>query len=323
MNTLKVIVAGAAGNLGRLVCESLITRAKKAGQPVQVIGLVRAKATNTNSVPQGNNPTGSSVQELVFEPVDYNNEDDLKRVCQGAYSIISTLQGVDDVIVDVQSRLLKAAIANNVRRFIPSDYSLDFFNLPKGSNRNFDIRLRFHELANQLVKASRSNIEITSIFQGAFTELLSSGRILFDFKNRKVSYFGSPNTIMEFTTWKNTADYTAATALDNNPTPAKLCIAGARLSPKEAQQLATRVTGEDFKLKHMMSIKMLQRVIAIVKFINPDKNNSLPLWVGMQYGYSMAIGPSLPKVLDNDRYCGIEWTGIEDTVLQAYKKVTK
>jgi hypothetical protein len=126
---------------------------------------------------------------------------------------------------------------------------------------------------------------------------------------------------MEFTTWKNTAEYTAAAALDSNPIPAKLCIAGARLSPKEAQQLAKRVTGDDFKLKQMMSIKMLQNVIAILKFLNPAKNNPLPLWVGMQYGYSMAIGPSLPKILDNDRYDDIEWTGIEDTVLQAYKKV--
>ena len=183
--------------------------------------------------------------------------------------------------------------------------------------------MRFHEVADRLVKQSKSNIEITSVFQGAFTELLSAGRILFDFKNRKVSYFGSPDTIMEFTTWKNTAEYTVAVALDHNPTPGKLCIAGARLSPREAQQVANRVTGVEFKLNHMMSIKMLQNVIGILRFFNPAKNNPLPLWVGMQYGYSMAIGPSLPKILDNDRYDGIEWAGIEDTVLQAYKNVPK
>lgn len=315
MSIIKIVVAGATGRLGKLICESLLERAKSTGQSIQVIGLVRNKGAITT--------TNSSEQQFILEQVDYSSEEDLKRVTKGAYSIVSALQGVDDVLVDVQSRLLLAAIANNVRRFIPSDYSLDIYKFPKGSNRNFDIRLKFHDVANQLVKDSKSNIEITSIFQGAFTELLATGRIIFNYKKRVASYFGSPDTKMEFTTWKNTAEYTAAVALDPNPTPSKLCISGIRLTPKEAQQIANKVTGVDFKLKQMMSIGMLQNVIAILKFFIPGKNNSMPIWVGMQYAYCMAIGPSLPEKLDNNRYQGINWSGIDETVLMAYRETTK
>lgn len=319
MSTVNIVVAGATGKLGKLITESLIERAKAAGQPIRVIGLERARGANSTKTIT----TSSSEQQFIIEPVDYNNEDDLKRVTQGAYSIVSALQGVEDVIVGVQSRLLSAAIANHVRRFIPSDYSLDIFKIPRGSNRNFDIRLKFHDVASQLVTETKSNIEITSIFQGAFTELLAGGRIIFDYKKRTASYFGSPDTKMEFTTWKNTAQYTAAAALDQNSTPSKLCIAGMRLSPKEAQQIANKVTGVNFRLKPLMSIGMLQRVIGILKFFAPGKNSTMPIWVKMQYAYCMAIGPSLPEQLDNSRYQGIHWSGIEDVVLQAYHSATK
>lgn len=316
---LIIVVAGANGKLGKLVCDSLIARTRNMGQPLLIRGLVRKSGTQTSTNIQKSVSAKNSEQQLTIVPVDYNSDDDLKQACKGAYSVISTLQGVEDVLVDLQMRLLKAAITSNLRRFIPSDYAIDFTNLAKGSNRNFDIRLRFHEEANILVKQSQSNIEVTSIFQGAFTELLNTGRFFFDFKKCNINYFGSPDILMEFTTWGNTAEYTAATALDRDSTPSKLCIAGARLTPKEIQRIANRVTGADFKLKHLMSIKMLRRVIAILRFFNPGKNNSMPMWVLMQYAYSMAIGPTLPEKLDNDRYTGIKWEGIEDVVLQAFK----
>ncbi len=45
-----------------------------------------------------------------------------------------------------------------------------------------------------MIQQSNSDIEFTSIFQGGFTELLGSGWLLFDYKKRQVSYFGSPDT---------------------------------------------------------------------------------------------------------------------------------
>lgn len=312
-----IVVAGAKGHLGKLLCDSLLSRARAAGQPVLIRGLVRKGGTNAaNAASVGT----TSEQQLVIEPVDYASDDDLSRVCAGAYAVISTLQGVDDVLVGVQSRLLRAAIKSGARRFVPSDYSFDFTKLPAGSNRNSDIRRAFHAEADRLIRESKSSIEFTSIFQGAFTELLGSGRILFDFTKRRVAYFGSPDTVMEFTTWKDTAEYTAAVALDPNPTPRKLLVAGLRLTPKEAHQLAKRVTGVDFELKRMMSVGMLGVVIKLVKFFKPGKkDDAMPLWVGMQYAYCMALGVASPEHLDNDRYPHLRWTGADDVVRLAFE----
>jgi hypothetical protein len=318
---LIIVVAGAKGELGKLICDSLISRARNEGRRVQVRGLVRKGGVNSGSVVVNGSPEQVAEQHLIIKPVDYENEEDLKNVCEGAYCVVSALQGLEDVIVGVQLQLLKAAIADNVQRFIPSDYAIDFTKLPEGSNRNFDLRLLFHKEAEQLILKSKSGIRLTSVYQGAFTELLGSGRFLFDYKKCRILYFGSPETVMELTTWKNTAEYTAAIALDLNPAPRSLCIAGKRITPIEAGQIAKRVTGADFTLKRMMSTGMLRLVIALIKFFKPEKDKTMPLWVIMQYAYCMAIGPTLPAQLDNDRYTGIEWTGVEDVVRQAYKEL--
>jgi hypothetical protein len=316
-----IVVAGAQGTLGKLVCDSLISRARSEARPVLVRGLVRKGRAHSGSVIPDASGEKVSEQHLTIEPVDYGNEDDLKRVCDGAYCVVSALQGLEDVIVGVQSRLLTAAIAGNVKRFIPSDFAIDFNKLPEGANRNFDLRLQFHNAAESLIQQSKSSISLTSVYQGAFTELLASGRFLFDFKKRQITYFGSPDTIMEFTTWKNTAEFTAALALDLNPAPRSLFIAGKRLTPAEAQKVAKQVTGVDFKIKRMMSTRMLGLLIALMRFFKPEASKTMPIWVVMQYAYCMAIGPTLPEHLDNERYTGISWTGIEDVVRQAFKTV--
>jgi uncharacterized protein YbjT (DUF2867 family) len=311
-----IVVAGASGKLGKLVCESLLARARTAGLPLSIRGLVRKSNTSSaTSAPED----VSSEQQLLITPVDYANDDELNGACAGAHAVVSTLQGRDDVLVGVQSRLLRAAIKNGVRRFIPSDFSFDFTKLPPGSNRNSDTRLAFHAAAKRLIQESKADIQFTSIFQGAFTELLGSGRILLDFTKRRVMYFGSPDTVMEFTTWKDTAEYTAAVALDPNSTPSKLLIAGLRLTPKEAQQLASRVTGLEFGLKRLMSVGMLATVIKLVRFFKPGKHEPMPLWVGMQYAYCMALGVASPERLDNNRYPGMRWTGAEEVIRNAFE----
>lgn len=316
---LVIVVAGAQGNLGKLICEALLARARMAGQDVLVRGLVRKGRTPAPASASVATPTGAAEPRLVIDPVDYASDDDLRRVCAGAYAVVSTLQGLEEVIVGVQSRLLKAAIAQNVRRFIPSDFSGDFTKLPAGSHRNFDLRRRFHQAADAIIRQSQAKIEFTSIFQGGFTELLGSGWVLFDYKKRQVAYFGSPDTVMEYTTWQNTAEFAAAAALDPTSTPRYLFIAGQRMTPREAQQIAQQVTKVDFALKRVMPTWLLGSVIKLLKFFKPGKPDEvMPLWVAMQYGYCGALGVMSPARLDNDRYQGIQWTGVNNVIRKAF-----
>jgi NmrA-like family len=313
-----IVVAGANGNLGQLVCEALIKRAEMAGKKVLIRGLVRKGSTHNLAALVAQN---NSMATFDLEQVDYANADDLMRVCKGAYSVISTLQGLDDIIIGVQSRLLEAAIKNKVRRFIPSDFSADFTKLKEGTHRNFDIRRRFHNAAQEIIQKNNAYIELTSIFQGGFTELLGSGWVLFDYKKRQVGYFGSPDNLMEFTTWKNTAEYAAAVSLDDNACPRFLYIAGQQLTPVEAQKIAKKVTGADFALKSVMPVWMLGLVIKLMKIFKPGKKGEvMPLWVAMQYGYCGALGVMSPEKFDNNRYEGIQWTSVDEVVKKAYQE---
>lgn len=312
-----VVVAGAQGALGQLVCEALLDRARREGIDLEVRGLARRKGGAPSVGAAAGGPGGR--QRLARVEVDYASRAELDRACEGATCVVSTLQGIGDVIVDVQRRLLEAAVAAGVRRFIPSDFSGDFTRLPPGSHRNFDLRRRFHEAAAEVIAASSSPIELTSIFQGGFTELLGSGWVLFDYKKRRVNYFGSADAEMEFTTWGNTAEFTAAVALDPRPTPRFLYPAGRVITPREAQALARRVTGADFALTRVMPTAALRVVIALLRVFKPGaKGEVMPLWVAMQYGYCGALGLMSPPRNDNDRYPDIAWQGVEDVVRKAF-----
>lgn len=307
-----IVVAGANGQLGRLLVQSLQDRAARQGQPVQVRALVR---------PGRALPPPS--ETLTWLAVDYADQSALDRACDGAFAVVSTLLGVEDVVIGTQSRLLAAALKTGARRFIPSDYAGDFTRLPQGTNRNFDWRSRFHRIAARMIADSGRQIDFTSIYQGGFTELLASGWALFDYKKRRIAYFGSPDAALDFTTYADTAAYTAAVALDDRATPAGLRISGVRLTPRKASDLARRVTGTEYPLKRIMPVAMLRLVIALLRTFNPAKSDPMPIWVGMQYGLAGALGLMAPDHLDNDRYPDLTWTGPEETIARAHAAQAK
>jgi hypothetical protein len=299
-----VVIAGATGQLGGLIARDLISR-----EGIGVRALVRPGSA---AKAEGLAALGVEVVEVALDGT--GDPKVLNRAMQGAFAVVSALQGGPEILVDAQSRLLEAALAGGVRRFIPSDFAVDFTRLPQGANRNFDIRLDFHAAADAIVARSGSTIEFTSIYQGAFTELLESGWMLLNFKKRQVQYFGSADTQMDFTTWEDTAAFTAAVAIDDTATPKSLRISGARITPAQLQQITKQVTGVDFHLKRVMSVGMLRTMIGIMKFFKPGRPGDLmPIWVGMQYAYSMALGTGVGP-LDNDRYPQLTWTGVEDVV---------
>jgi hypothetical protein len=112
---------------------------------------------------------------------------EVAKACSGAACVVSAVQGVSDVIVDVQSVLLEGAIGAGIRRFIPSDFSTDFTKLPAGKNRNFDLRRAIHE------RLDRAAIKPTAIFNGAFAEILTYNVPALDFTKKAIGYWDDPD----------------------------------------------------------------------------------------------------------------------------------
>jgi uncharacterized protein YbjT (DUF2867 family) len=189
-----ILVAGATGNLGMRICRELIKR------NVAVRAIVR------NGSKQEKIDALEQMGVDVFK-VDLDNEQELIGACSGVSCVVSALAGLHDVIVDLQTRILKAAISAGVPRFIPSDYSTDFTEIPTGENRNFDLRKEFHQILDQ------SPIRATSIFNGAFADILRYNIPLFNMKQQTIAYYDDKQDWkIDFTTMDDTAAFTAMAA---------------------------------------------------------------------------------------------------------------
>jgi nucleoside-diphosphate-sugar epimerase len=294
-----IVVAGATGQLGGRIAGELLDRGAR------VRALVRT----------GTKAGVDKLEELdrrgvTLVQVDMANPSELTRACAGASCVVSTVQGLRDVIVEVQSALLEAAIAAGVPRFIPSDFSIDFTKQKPGENRNLDLRREFHE------RLDSRPIAATSIFNGAFAELLTSRMPLLDFDARKVSYWGDADQKLDFTTMDNTAAFTAAAAQDSS-TPRFLRIAGDQISSRELAAVAGAATRSTFDLVRLGSVDDLAAMIARVRTDDPDGEKQVfPSWQGMQYMHNMFSGAAKLEPIDNDRYPGIRWTKAGEVISQ-------
>ncbi|TGE25032.1 NmrA family protein [Hymenobacter aquaticus] len=291
-----IVLAGATGALGLLIAHHL----RRRGATVRA--LVRPSAEH------GAEATSLRLQGVDIVTLNYHDAPALTTACTGAACVVSALSGLREVIVDAQTRLLDAAVATGVPRFIPSDYSADFTRLPEGANRNFDLR---REFARRLEQAP---IQATSILNGMFTDLLTGQAPVILAGPRRVLYWGSADQPLDFTTMINTAEYTAAAALDPT-TPRYLRVAGEVASIRGLRAAAEAATGQPYKLLRAGSLGLLRTMISITKTLLPAKNEVFPPWQGMQYLHNMLSGQAkLPEPLDNGRYPEIRWTPVREVL---------
>jgi len=294
MTDSNIVVAGATGNLGERIVRALLERG--AG----VRALVR------------HGPGRDKLERLqklgaAIVHVDLSNTSEVRAACSGASCVVSALAGLRDVIVEKQTFLLDAAIKAGVPRFIPSDYSIDFTTFPPGENRNLDLRRDFHK------RLDEASISATTVFCGAFADMLTGRMPLVIFKLKRVLYWGNADQRMDFTTMDDTAAFTARAALDPS-TPRFLRIAGDQLSARELAAIMCEVTGETFRLFRAGSLGMLGVLIKIARAIASGKKELYPVWQGMQYMRNMFDGRAKLEPLDNNRYPDIHWTTARDVL---------
>lgn len=289
-----IVLAGATGDLGGRIARSLLEK----GAIVRV--LVRSDSDKTKI--DALREAGATIIK-----VDFHKATELTKACEGASCVVSALSGLHYVIVGIQTLLLNAAVAAGVPRFIPSDFAIDFTKLPYGNNRNLDFRKEFKE------RLDKAPIAATSVLCGMFADLLTGQAPMVLFPLKRVMYYGNPDQLMDFTTIQNTADYTAAAALDPT-TPRYLRIAGDVLNVYGLKEVAQKATGEEFKLLRVGGLGLLNTVIKITKAVTPKSDEPFPAWQGMQYMRDMFSG--LPKLepLDNDRYPDIKWTSVAEVL---------
>ncbi len=292
----RIILAGATGDLGGRIAQILIQKS------ATVRALVR---------PASNRDQIDVLRKLGVEivEIDFDSLPQLTRACQGGTCVVSALSGLREVIVDTQTLLLNAAVEAGVPRFIPSDYCIDYTKTAPGLNRNLDFRREFRLILDQ------APIQATSILNGMFADLLTGQAPVVLYPLKRIVYWGDTDQPLDFTTIANTAEYTAAAALDPT-TPRDLHIAGDVLSPRSLREVASKATGDAYKFLRVGSLGTLNVMIKVMKTLMPAKDEVFPPWQGMQYLRDMLSGKAKLASLDNGRYPDIRWTTVQQVITQ-------
>jgi uncharacterized protein YbjT (DUF2867 family) len=294
MNSSIIVVAGATGNLGGRIVKALLAR-----------GAVVRALVRPGSAPAGVKAlTDLGVEVIAVDPTSVAS---VAAACRGAACVVSAVLGLRDVMVDAQKVLLDGAITAGVPRFIPSDYCLDFTKLGDGENRNLDLHREFQRYLDA------RPIAATSIFNGAFMEMLTGQAPVILFKYRRVLYWENPDQRLDFTTIDDTAAFTAAAALDPS-TPRFLKIAGESITARGLAAVMTSLRGKDYRLLRAGGLGLLGGLITVGKVLMPAPGVVFPPWQGMQYLHNMFGGRAVLAPLDNDRYPDLRWTPVRDVL---------
>ena len=296
-----VLLAGGTGDLGGRILRHLLAL----GGTVRV--LIRPE-TNTAQISQ------LRAQGVEVIQTSYDDPGGLRRACTDVACVVSAINGLDSAIVGAQSRLLEAAAAVGVPRFIPSDFSIDYRGIRPRSNRNLQLRRDFAQ------RLDATEIRATSILNGAFTDMLSGQAPMILFSRHRVLFWSDPDQMLDFTTIDDTAAYTASAALDERA-PRVLQIAGDQVTARTLASTMSDLSGKIFRLLYAGSVGSLTAMSRAVKALMPASDEPFPPWQGMQYFASMFSGDATLRYIDNDRYGIRTWTSARD-VLEQYRRLS-
>jgi uncharacterized protein YbjT (DUF2867 family) len=294
MTTAKrVLVVGGTGNLGGKIVRELLALAP---------ALVRVTTRDPNKAESA----ALAALGVELATADLGDAGSLERACDGIDVVVSAAQGLADIIVDGQTRLLRAAEVKGVARMLPSDYALDFFKTTPGKNRNLDLRRDFNTVLD-----GSTRVRGTSVLCGAFMDLITWGAIGPDPKTGVYRVWGSPDQRYDFTLTDDLAKYIAAIALDD--TAGRFVrVAGDSQTARTLAPIFEAARGTPVTIVAAGTLDELDALIERMKAEDPSPGNPFPRWQQLQYTRDMAGGAGVLEPLDNARFPAIVPVTVRD-----------
>jgi nucleoside-diphosphate-sugar epimerase len=218
-----------------------------------------------------------------------------------------------EACIDGQLRLLRAALSACARRFIPSDYSLDYFNLSEGENLSTDWRRQLAQAADK--EAAGSGLEVVHVLNGCFLDrgVLFGFLGMIDLEKGTARYWGEGNQPMDFTTYADTARYTAEAAVDPEPLPSRFNVAGERLDFHQLVRAYQEASGRTLKAERLGSLEELDEELARRQQAEPG---NLFSWLPLMFVRAMLNGKGKLGKLVNARYPHIHPATVREYVRQ-------
>lgn len=284
-----ILVVGAGGWLGQQV----LTELARAGVSARV--LLRGGSTH---------PKAAMLAKLSGDIVagDLADPASLDAATQGIHSIISTVQGGPDIVVDGQVALAKAGLDNGATRIFMSDYAVRFDGVTEAEH----LFLGWRAKAN--AEVAKVGLAQVNPINGAFMEMLAQQFFgLIDWKKRAVTYWGDADQPYQFTMTRDVAAYIAVAARDGDLPAGPLEIVGDVASPAQLAALTSEATGQTFSLVNLGSVAALVAETERRKALSPTDPTP---WAGLQYHRLMASGDGWLHHPQNTRYPGLVTTPI-------------
>jgi hypothetical protein len=232
---LPILIVGATGNLGSLVTKECLKLNK-----FIVNTLVFDKNEDKCLCEEVAKAGGKCYTGDIMKPESF------KGVTKGMHSVICCVLGNEDVFWQGQINLLNECIENNVKRFLPSFFTIDLWNIPKGESRLVD---EYHDLRKQI---ESSNVKGLYISHGIFMESYFWFMRKFGF-----IYFGDVNQKINLTAELNVAQVVAY-ALSNPNRFGDIKIFGSEMSTNELCDLYNMISGEKNQPKCLGSLDDLR-----------------------------------------------------------------
>ncbi|KAE8334258.1 hypothetical protein BDV24DRAFT_170373 [Aspergillus arachidicola] len=233
----------------------------------------------------------------------FDDRANIKRFVRGSDVVICCYFGQPEVMTEGQKYLIDACEEENVPRYIPSDFAVDYTKIPHGV-------LFPKESAKVIMEYLKSRkVKGAHILTGGLMETFWSEFFgIWNPKMCSMSVWGSGEEVWELTTYQTAAAYTAAVALDKSAIGVFRFL-GDRKSYKDIQEIFGRVYGVRLRLEYIGSISDLYKNVQ--EAYNRD-NQDVMGWAPNCFAYWCTNGQAyLGDNIDNERYPGIQATGLE------------
>ena len=288
-----VLVVGATGTLGHRIATHLTA------QPDTEVRLLVRPGTSADS---GKKAKLDQLRLSGADTVSGSLDDpaSLGAAMAGVDVVVSAVQGGAGTVVAGQLALARAAEAAGARRFLPSDYALDFFHAPVGAPM-FDLR---RQLAARLAEL---DLDVLHVLNGAFMDMMLDPHTagVVDLDQRTGRYWGEGTDQFDVTLLEDVAAFTARLAADPTAGAGTYAISGTRTSYLGIIDAVEEVLGEPLTREQRGTRDDL--VFQVDAATSP--------WQAIGAWYNLAMISTPPLAEPNSRYPDLRPTTL-DTYLR-------
>lgn len=288
MSLKNVIIIGAGGNLGPSILKAFLSSSFKTS--------VLSREGSNSTFPSGVNVLRAN----------YDSLDSLKQAFQGQDVVISLVGG--GALGD-QNKLIDAAIAAGVKRFVPSEFGS---NTPNPKTRAIVPVFEAKVGTVNYLKSKEDAISWTSVVTGPFFDWgLKVGFLGLNAQNKTATILDSGNATFS-TTNLGTIGQAVVKALENAEATKNryVYVSGFQTSQNEILAAAEKITGEKWTVNKISAKDQIARGNELLQ--KGDFSGVGPLIQAVTFGDEQ-LGDLKPSGLWNEKL-GLKQDSLEDSI---------